>query len=239
MVALKTQRLWMLAAVMTLIVTACTSVSDQPAPTTLTVAQPTTSVIPGAEQPTGSPGVLTVTETRQLPVTPVGGAVTNGVVWLVGYSDPASPSVFAVGVDFLDVFEAGILPWDVAVGPSGTWVANGSGEGTLYNASTGQGPGFPLENSVQRVGSSPLVVALERPDDVAIAGDWLWVLRSGGGDEGVVVTQVDESSGDILGTIELAGSGGELVVVDGIAWVAATDGRENESWLLYELVTDP
>lgn len=229
----------MLVVVIALTVAACTSGSGEPDQTTSTAVQPTTSVTSVVGPPANPQGVLAVVETRPLPVAPVSVAVADGVVWVVGSSDPGGVALYAVGADSLEMFEVGILPWDVVVSPSGTWVANGSGGGTLYNSPTGQGPGFPLENSVQRVGSAPLAVPIDDPLDVAVVSDWLWVLRPGGGDEGATITQVDESSGDILGTIELAGSGGELVVVDGTVWVAATDGRENESWLLYELVTDP
>ncbi len=239
MVALKTRRRWWLVAVVALIVTACTSGSGQPDQTTSTAAQPTTSVTSVAEPPTNAQGSLAVVETRPLPVAPVSVAVADGVVWVVGFSDRDGAALYAVGADSLEMFEVGILPTDVAVGSDGAWVANDSGAGTLYNSSTGQGPGFPLENSVQRVGSAPLVVPIDDPLDVAVVSDWLWALRPGGGDGGATITLVDESSGDILGTTELDGLGGELVVVDGAVWVAATDGREVESWLLYELASDP
>lgn len=239
MVILKKQRRWWLVAVVALTVTACTSVSGQPDQTTSTAAQPTTSAPLVAVPPTNSPGVLAVVETRPLPVAPVSVAVADGVVWVVGFSDPGAAALYAVGADTLDMFDVGILPTDVAAGSDGAWVANGSGAGTLYNSSTGQGPGFPLEDAVQRVGSAPVVVPVDDPLDIAVVGGWLWVLRPGGGGEGATITLVDESSGNILGAVELAGSGGELVVVDGTVWVAATDGRENESWLLYELLTDP
>ncbi|HXF56767.1 MAG TPA: hypothetical protein VNO34_04195 [Actinomycetota bacterium] len=85
----------------------------------------------------------------------------------------------------------GILANGLAVGRDAVWVANGSGRGAAYSQSE-RGPGFPQENSLQRVGLGPRASSRYLPMDYpeAVAADHgVWAVRLTA--EGLELVRVD------------------------------------------------
>lgn len=72
-------------------------------------------------------------------------------LWYVGRARPGGGNLFHLtGGSAKRVARVGLAPSALAVTSAAVWVANGSGKAAVYNFHD-KGPGFPLEQSIQRV----------------------------------------------------------------------------------------
>lgn len=154
--------------------------------------------------------------------TPTGLAVDSESVWIVG---PAVPDLkdskaveFRLGVEER-FFAVGINPTDIAAGLGAAWVANGSGLGTQYT-DPNMAPGYPRENSVQRIGQAASgTIQIEDPIQLVVGHGSVWVASSGSIERGSQLSRIDARSNRIVGSLTLQGAGRRLGVTRAGVWM--------------------
>ena len=185
---------WGLASALTVVAVACTQAEE---------ALPTTTVSSLQQSTDSSDSVLVSVQTTRTE-SPAGFALRtvdievegieyDGAIGMVGdqlwlrgrpYSifggDLASGApvlrVDTANGTLLGSFDAGLYPLAAVEGFGSAWVANGSGVAAVYSHRV-EGPGFPVEHSVQRVDldTLELVAQIEMPWVAAVAVSSEWV----------------------------------------------------------------
>lgn len=120
----------------------------------------------------------------------------------------------------------GIVPNSIAYGHGSMWVANGNGRGVVYNPTTGEGPGFPGEDSVQRVDpvTGRVVASLRVPDpfDLAVSQSDVWVM---GQEQSTVLRSVDPQTNTVGRAIRLQGHPLAVRATDSVVWALTSGGQ--------------
>lgn len=184
---------------------------------------------------------LTIEGSVAVPEPPAAIAALAGNIWALG--QPAPDLEGTAIYQFQEsgsrrVATVGVNAQDLAADFGALWVANASGRGTFYS-NPDAGPGFPKEDSVQRVepgatGEGEAVRVLN-PARLVTGHGTLWALTPSGGNEASLISRVDPSALEVVNSIPIDGLAYELVATQGAVWTATSTTDHNSTVRLYRI----
>lgn len=144
-------------------------------------------------------------------------------MWLVGGPMRGGASLALLeGTATRAVATVGIAPTALATGGGAIWVLNGSGLGPIYGGGA-SGPGYPSENSLQRIhpesGEVIDQIPVNNPSDVGFGHGYVWVSADKGLlriDPELPLSEFSELTVENLGA-------GRLAFSESAIWVVSDD----------------